>query len=354
MSREQLFAAFFFAALLFFLYQFYRILAVFLTPLLWAGLLALVFHPLQSRLSRILRKRNGLAAFLLTGLVVALVIVPTILIASLLVSESVAAYQHLQERIESGALARWWNDILAGILRPLAEYIPEPVRQGGLDLPALALKASDAASRFLVAQATGAVRNALAFVANFFLTTVALFFFLRDGERIASYVREVIPMEPQHRDAVLGRFYDTLTAVVQGSLVTAVAQGTFAGIGYWIVGVDFAVLFGCATAFLSLLPAGAAVVWLPITVYLAGNGLWGRALLLLLWGLFVVGGVDNLIRPWIIGGRTQISTLLLFFGILGGLQVYGILGMFLAPVIIATLVALVRIYREQYGTAQLP
>jgi len=156
-------------------------------------------------------------------------------------------------------------------------------------------------------------------------------------------------MEPQHKDAILARLYDTLLAVVQGTLVTAVAQGCLAAIGFWFLGVPFALLLGCAAAFLSLLPMGAPVVWMSVVAYFIAEAEYGRAVILLSYGIVIISGVDNFIRPLVIGGRTQIPTVFLFFGILGGLQAYGMLGIFLGPVLIAILVAFIRIYREQYA-----
>jgi predicted PurR-regulated permease PerM len=349
MTRQQLFAAFFFAVLLFLLYQFYLILELFLTPLAWAAVLALIFAPVQRWLSGRLRGRTALAAFLLTTLVIGTVIVPTIIVGALLVSESVDAFESLQRVVRDGSADAWLEQARSSAAGVLLGLIPEDLRQR-VDLPEMALRASNAASGFFVEQATGVVKNTLLFVVNFFLTTIALFFFLRDGERMTAYVRSVIPMEPRDREHILERFADTLTAVIQGTLLTASAQGLLAGIGFWIAGVDFAVLLGVGTALLAVLPGGAPVVWVPVTIYVAIFDSWAWALFLLIWGAAAVGGIDNVIRPLVIGGRTRIPTVILFFGILGGLRVYGILGLFLAPVVIAILVAFVRIYREQYAT----
>jgi predicted PurR-regulated permease PerM len=351
MNRQQIFAAFFFAVLLFLLYQFYLILEVFLTPLTWAALLALIFYPVQVWLTRRLREREGLAAFVLTTGVIAGVILPMTVIGILLVTESTAAFDTVQRVVQDGTAAAWIDHTRSNLLGVVWDYLPENVRQMHLDLPDMALRATNAASGVLVAQATGVIKNTLLFLLNFLLTTIALFFFLRDGKRISAYVRSVIPMEPKNRDHILQRLLETLAAVVQGTLATASAQGLLAGLGFWAAGVPFAVLLGVGTALLSLLPGGAPIVWIPVGLYVGFFQSWPWAIFVFLWGAFVVGTIDNVIRPLIIGGRTQIPTVFLFFGILGGLRVYGLLGMFLAPVVIAILVAFVRIYREQYATA---
>jgi predicted PurR-regulated permease PerM len=349
MSREQLFAAFFFSLLLFLSYQFYLIVSPFLAPLAWAALLALVFHPVQTALTALLRGRESAAAFILTTVVIAVVMVPTVFLGILLANESVALYQHTAEVLRRGELP--------AILQQARDWIPESLRSlmvpyiVDLDVKSIALTAANASSQFIATQVATVAKNIASFLVNFFLTTFALFFFFRDGRRMIQAIRDVLPMEPLHKDILLGRLDDTLSAVVQGTLVTAVAQGLLAGLGYWVLGVPFAVFLGCLTALLALLPFGTPLAWGSVAVYLAVSGSWIRALLLVAWGVSAVGTIDNVLRPLIIGGKTAIPTILLFFGILGGLQVYGILGVFLAPTVIAVFVAFIRVYKDRYATA---
>lgn len=351
MTRQQLFAAFFFAVFLFLLYQFYLMFEVFLGPLTWAALLALVFYPLQNRLTHVLRGRNSLAAFLLTTIVILVVIVPTVFLTILLANESVALYQRSTEVLGSGQLEQLFERVRASTPARAWKLIVPILQAWNVDVAGLAMKGANAISSFLVSQATDIAKNVAAFVVNFFLTTFALFFFFRDGPRMIDATRDVLPMEAKHKDLVLLRLYETLSAVVHGTLATAAAQGLLAGLGFWAAGVPFAVFLGCASAFASLLPFGAPIVWALVALYLGFTGFVWRAVMLALWGTVVVGTVDNVVRPLIIGGATQIPTMLLFFGIFGGLQAYGFLGIFLAPAVIAILVAFVRIYQERYTAA---
>ena len=351
MSRQQLFAAFFLVVLCFLLYQLYQILQIFLVPLTWAALLALIFYPVQAELTRRLGGRNGLAAFIFTTVVILVVMVPTVFVSILLANESVALYQRTTEFLSGDGPGL----LLARIEHLVPQRVLDAVRSllagGTIDVAALVRSGTSAASGFLVSQAAGVAKNVAQFVANFFLTTVALFFFFRDGARMVRVVRDSLPMERVHKDELLGRLYETVSAVVQGSLVTAAAQGLLAGVGYWALGVPFSLVFGCATALMSLVPMGPPLVWGGVAAYLFVTGAVLRGVLLVVWGVLAVGTVDNFLRPLIIGGRTEIPTVLLFFGILGGLNAYGFIGVFLAPVVIAILVATVRIYRDQYSTA---
>ncbi len=185
---------------------------------------------------------------------------------------------------------------------------------------------------------------------NAAMMLVALFFFFRDGDRIAALLRDLIPMAPGQKERILKRVYDTVSAVVQSTILIAVIQGIVAGLGYFLIGrLGTSVLLGFLTAVASLIPVvGAALIWLPTALYVMVTGEIWHGVGLLLWGAIAVGSVDNFVRPLVIGGRVEMPTLLLLFALLGGLQVYGFLGIFVAPVVVAVLLAFVDIYRETY------
>ena len=153
---------------------------------------------------------------------------------------------------------------------------------------------------------------------------------------------------------ILKRLYDTVTAVVQSTVLIAVIQGIVAGLGYFLIGrLAMSVLLGFLTAVASLIPVvGGALIWLPTALYVLVTGEIWRGVALLLWGAIAVGSVDNFVRLMVIGGRVEMPTLLLLFALLGGLQVYGFLGIFVAPVLVAVLLAFVEIYRETYVNAE--
>lgn len=354
MQREHLFAAFFFLVFLFLLYQFYLILSDFLGPLSYAGLLAFIFYPAYHRLCGLLNGREGLAATVMSLAVVLLVVVPAVYLLTMITMQSVALYQSVSEMMSSGRLHELMDRMRASRMGLLYGQVAPSIDALKIDIPEFAVRASQTVSTFLVAQAPAAAANVFRVVVFFFLTVFALFFFFRDGQRMVLGVRDLLPLDPAIKDQIMVRFSDTLTAVVLGTAATAVAQGVLGGIAYWGLGVPFALLLAGSTAFFSLLPYGGPLVWLGVAAYLAINGEYGRSIAMLAWGTIVIGTADNIIRPLVIGGRTQIPTILLFFSILGGLQAYGFIGLFLGPAIIATLVAFARIFREQYATAGQP
>jgi predicted PurR-regulated permease PerM len=225
--------------------------------------------------------------------------------------------------------------------------------QLSIDLSDLLLRATNWLSDEIVGQATSLARNVLLTVVNFVLMLVALFFFFRDGEAIAGGIRDLIPMEREHKDAIFARLYTTLTAVVQSMVLTAVMQGVLAGVGYSLIGnIQFSVFLGFITGLASFMPlAGPALVWLSVAAYLALTDHVARAIGLAVWGTLLVSTADNWIKPLFIGGRAKLPTFPLLLSILGGLKVYGFLGVFLGPVVLAILFAFVEIYREEYSAA---
>jgi predicted PurR-regulated permease PerM len=348
-SRELLFAAFFFAVFLFLLYQLYLFVAAFFAPLVWAAILALTFYPLTTRLVALFHGRRGLAAAVLVLAVTLVVVLPSFLLGSLLVREATDAYRRLQEAVQQGELLRLVEQVRGSRLGGFWVRVAPLFEQLSIDLSDLLLRATNWVSDQIVGQATSLARNLLVSVVEFVLMLVALFFFFRDGETMAGAVRDLLPMERAHKEAVAARLYATLTAVVQSMIVTATLQGFLAGLGYWASGISFSVFLGFITALASFLPlAGPAFVWSGAATYLALTGHVGHAIGLAVWGALVVSTADNWIKPLFIGGRAKLPTFPLLISILGGLRVYGFLGVFLGPVVLAILFAFVDIYREEY------
>jgi len=352
-SRERLFAAFFFVVLGLLLYQLFLFLAPFLRPLAWAAILALTFYPLTTWLIRLFRGSRTIAASVLVLLVLVLAVVPSILLGSLLVSEAAGAYDLVKELVQSGELNHLIDQVKSSRPGLLFDRVASPVIDSlNLDIFQLLLGATSYVSTQIASQTGAIARNVLESVVSGVLMLLALFFFFRDGERMSGAFRDLLPMDAEHKHAVFARVYDTLTAVVQSMVVNAVAQGLLGGFGYWAIGaLPFSTFLAFLTAIASFLPPfGAAFIWAPAAVYLMIVGNVVRGVFLLLWGLLVISMVDNIIRPLFIGGRARLPTFLLLFTILGGMSVYGFLGIFLAPVILAALLSFVDMYRELYAS----
>jgi predicted PurR-regulated permease PerM len=346
-NRDHLFTAFFFAVFFFLIYQFYLFLSPFAAPLFLAAVLVVTFSPLTARVLGRLRGSRSLSALVMTLGVVLLVLLPLLLVLSLLVSEASQFYERVEQiRSQGGEESRaiverfrtFWRD-LQGRFPPLA----------AVDFSHVPLEASKRIAGWVAAEGQALATGVAIGLLNASMMLVAMFFFFRDGDRIAVLLRDLIPMEPVYRDRILKRLYDTLQVVVQSSLAIAVLQGFVAGVGYaFLGGLSVSVFLAFLTGVASFVPVvGSALIWLPAAIYvLVAAELW-RGIALLLWGALAVGSVDNFVRPLMIGGRVQIPTVLLLFALLGGVQVYGMLGILVAPVVVAILIGFVEIYRER-------
>ena len=350
-ARGQLFVFFFFAAFLFLLYQLYRVLSGFLAPIAWAAILALVFYPLYLHVLRRWKWRDTSAAMALTALVTACVAVPAVSLSGVVTAQSVGLYKQLSEYVASGKLNQNIQQVRDS---RMGRWVQRLNRQGWeIDVGAILSGSAERVSNFAVSQVTAIARNIATFLLDFTIMVFTLFFFFRDGERMYRGLRDVIPMDPHDKDALFYRLYETLSAVMRGMVATAVVQGILTWIGLLIVSMPYAAFLGVLAGFLSLIPiAGPAAVWIPCAIYLAATGDLVRAGILAAYGTIVISLADNVLRPLLIGERTRLPTIFLFFGILGGVDAYGFLGIFLGPVLLALVVAFVNIYKEQYATAE--
>ena len=349
LARGQVVVYFFFAAFLFLLYQLYSVFSGFLTPIIWAAILAMLFFPLYTIVLRWCGGRETLAAFALTLGITAGVVLPTVSLSSVITREGASLYHRVSEYVTSGELNATIQRLHASRFGRLVDRL----EAYEIDWNAAARSSVDTVSSVIVSQVTSVARNVAVFLLDFTIMVFTLFFLFRDGERLYRGLRDVIPMDPGHKDAIFSVLYQTLSAVTQGMVATAVAQGVLTWVALWSLGLPYTAFLGVVAGFLSLIPfVGAAGVWIPCTIYLAASGDLVRAIILLVYGSLVISMVDNVLRPLLIGGQTRLPTLFLFFGILGGVQTYGVLGIFLGPVLLAIVIAFIRIYQEQFSTVE--
>jgi predicted PurR-regulated permease PerM len=215
------------------------------------------------------------------------------------------------------------------------------------------LQGAQVSSGFVVLQVRGIAQNVVLFTLNFVIVLVTLFFFLRDGAEFCYRIRRLLPMDHEHQERLFQNIVDAIYAVVHGSLVVAMVQGLLAGLAYWVLGVPFSVLWGVVTGFTALLPVGGStLVSVPVCIYLFLEGQTIKAVALLVWSFGIVGTVDNILKPLLIGNRLGLPVLFLFFGILGGLALFGALGIILGPVLFALLRVLLDLYIEEYGNVE--
>lgn len=310
------------------------ILLPFFNAVFWAMVLAIVFLPLQERLRRHLGPRRNLAALLTLGACVLVVILPLALVISLLVHEATQAY----EAIQSGRLNidAWLRQGIAALPDSLARLLS---RHGYADLDSLGDKLARLAtqgSRYITGQAVAIGQNTVSFLTSVLLMLYLLFFLLRDGTVIASRIRTALPLATMHKQRLLEKFTAVVRATLKGNFVVAGLQGALGGLIFALLGIQGAALWGAVMAFLSLLPAiGAALVWGPAALVFLLTGEMGKGVVLIVFGMGVIGLIDNLLRPLLVGKDTRMPDYVVLVSTLGGLALFGPSGFIIGPVIAA-------------------
>lgn len=352
MNQKWLVTAFFFALLLVILYLAFLIISPFLKAITWAAILAVMVYPAHAWLTKLVRGRATLSALVVTILIILLVFFPAFRLAGYLSQETIALAKIVRAAAESTEIEVAKNKPWVQELLRYWDTISFRLASFGIDIKKVAVQTVQATSGFVVSQAKEIAQDVLIFAVNFIISLFTFFFLLRDGKELCFQLRALLPMDQKHKELLFDNIVSSLYAVIHGCLVTALVQGVLAGIGYWVVGVPFALLLSAATAFAALFPVGgSALVWLPAALYLFLQGTYVQGTILLVWGTGIVGTVDNVLKPLFIGSRLRLPTLFLFFGILGGLSLFGALGLILGPVLLALLAALLDLYLKEYAKA---
>jgi predicted PurR-regulated permease PerM len=346
MSRSALFAVAFFGVFLYLLYQMLRMLAPYGSALLLAAVLAIALHPIHKWLVKLLRGRDKLSSLLMTFFVILLVIGPAIMLFGILTTQAVDVYQGITSGTQSGKLPAAWTEIIDRFLRHIAAY---PLLSA-IDMKGFLLKSIGSVSSGLAAQFGALLRNTVILAIDLTVMLIALFFFFLNGDNYYHSLIDMLPFSSEHKKTVARQVHDTFIAVINGVFLIALVQGVLTGIGFALFGLPVPVFWGSLAAICALLPVGgAALVWLPGVLFLYVKGSIVRSILLLFWGLVFVTLPDNFVKPILIGRKAKIPTFFLFISILGGLNVYGVFGVLLGPIVVTMLSAFIHIYREEYA-----
>ncbi|MCE1251878.1 MAG: AI-2E family transporter [Comamonadaceae bacterium] len=304
----------------------------------WAVVLAILFMPLHRRLLARMPKRHNLATLCTLGLCLLLVILPMAFISLSLVQEAAQVY----ERMRSGDLnfGRYGQQILAALpdwaTRLLAHFHLSSLADVQEKLSSAAVQAS----QFLATKAVNIGQNTLGFLVSIGIMLYLLFFLLRDGTALVARMRNAIPLDEAHKRDLGSKFATVVRATVKGNIVVAASQGALGGFIFWVLGIQAPVLWGVLMAFLSLLPAiGASLIWMPVAVYYFATGAATQGVILTAFGLFVIGLVDNLLRPLLVGKDTKLPDYLVLISTLGGMSLFGLTGFVIGPAIAALFVA---------------
>ncbi len=327
------------------------ILLPFYGAILWGSIIALLFAPLYRRLLPRLNGRRTPAALLTLLIVLVLVVLPFALVTASLAREAALVYQRMQSGELNPAL------YFRGVFAALPGWMTALLERFGLaDFDTLQRRVAAAltqGSQFIATQAFSIGQNTFEFVTGLLITLYLAFFLIRDGDGVACAVRRAIPLAPRHKQELLDKFATVIRATVKGNLLVAAVQGVLGGIAFWFLGVGAALLWAVLMAFLSLLPAvGAGLVWLPVALYFLITGAIWQGIALIAYGVLVIGLVDNLLRPVLVGKDTRMPDYVVMITTLGGMAVFGINGFVVGPAIAAMFIAVWHIYSTtRPGTA---
>jgi predicted PurR-regulated permease PerM len=331
----------FLGATAFVVYLCLQILRPFLNVIAWASVLAITFHPLH----RHLRERLGrpaLSALISSAVVVVTFVIPLLFVVGVAVDQLLAVGLSLQRQFADP------NALLATPLGRAYEWVS---RQLGLNADAVITWGTQNVSAVAGALAGYTVQIAASVtgaIISFIFIIFAMFLLFRDGDRMVARIPALLPFDRPQSEALLLRIRDAIHGGVFGVVVIALIQGTLLGSMFWILGIPSAALWAMVTVLTSVLPmVGSAGVWVPGVVYLILNGRWPAAIVLAVWGLVAVSGIDNFLRPKLVGGRVGLSELVMFFALLGGLRLFGVLGIVLGPVLFAIAASIIDVLSRQ-------
>jgi predicted PurR-regulated permease PerM len=316
----------------------YLLTAPFLPAFVWAVTFAVLLAPFETWLES---KLPPLVAVTLTVLTIGLVVgITVIFFGQQLVRQAAAGAELVDAKIKSGE----WSSALESQPRiaAIAGWIERQI-----NLPNVADSLAAWLKRAAVWLLTGSVAQATTFCLTFYL----LFFFLRDRRAALAACRSLSPLSDAETNGLLLRVRDTIHATVYGTLAVALAQGASGGLMFWWLGLSTPLLWGFVMGFLSMVPLiGAFVVWIPAAVFLCLDGSWGKAILLTLWGALAVGAIDNVLRPFLVGNRLKLHTVLIFVSVFGGMILFGTSGLILGPVTLTITLALLGTWRGRTAT----
>lgn len=328
------------------LYLCWTILRPFLSVLLWASVMTLVFYPAYTWWLRRLR-RAWLAALVTTGFVILTIVVPMIAVSSAVIRQLQGTASSVQERFAALLADPQQTARLQQVFDLASEYLGVDKTQVTEGLQ----QAVTTASGFLVQGTVNVLGGALGFVVSTFFVMFTMYYLFKDGARAVAVITDMLPLDRERGNLLVAHTGDIISASIYGVVVIAVVQGTLGGVMFWMLGLPSPVVWGVVMIVFATIPMlGTFVVWVPAAIFLAVTGHWLKAVVLTGWGALVIEMVDNFLRPRLVGQRAQMHELLIFFSVLGGLQVFGVLGILLGPVIVALGLALFEAFRGGDGT----
>ncbi len=328
-------------------YLLYIILVPFWIPFFWAIVLTILFYPFYSWLKRRLRISDSIASILTCTIIVIFLAVPVTFIAMALVDEIVDIYKWAETYIRESKF-----DIQSSpysILSYLDNMLGKYIEISTLDIKNIVLKSAKEASTYMIQNLRGMISNFTGFILNVILSIFAMYYLFKDGNKLVNNVKTLLPLSETDKNKIFQKNHEVIYATLYGGVLVAAVQGALGGISFWILGLSSPVFWGTIMAILSFIPmVGPAIVWIPAAIYLFIKANYLEAIILVVLGVFIIGLVDNILRPIVVSGKTKIHPLLLLFSILGALKVLGFIGIIAGPIILSLALVVIEIYKASY------
>lgn len=347
MENKKLFYLFIGTATAITLYLTYLVFKPFLSPIVLGIIFSIVFHPTYLKLLDFTKGRRTIASLITCLLITMIIIVPLTYVTTVFVGEITSAYNRFDEVMQSGTYRDLFpfldNPAVHGFYKKISRHIE--VLQ--IDIKTVFMNAFREVSSYSVGIMTGAAMNVVIFILNIILMLFTIYYLLRDSDTIAIEIKRMIPLTERQNDRIFKRLKEIISATLYGTITSAAAQGFLGWLAFWALGIGSPVIWGVVMGLLAVLPVlGAFFIWLPASLFLLIQGSYVKAIILFLWGSLVISLIDNLIWPILVSGKAMLHPLATFFGILGGIIVFGPIGLFAGPFVIALFLILVEIIRE--------
>lgn len=347
MKNKKLFYLFIGTATGITLYLTYLVFAPFLSPIVLGIIFSIVFHPTYIKLLDLTKGKRSLASIITCLFITMIIIVPLIYVTAVFVGEITSAYNRFDKLMQSGTdrnLFPFWDDPRFQDIYLKANRHFAALQ---IDLKAASLNALKEIASYSVSMMPGVVMNVVIFVLDIILMLFTMYYLLKDSDTIVAEIKEMIPITEQQSERIFTRLKDIIYATLYGTFICAAAQGFLGGLAFWALGLRSPVVWGVVMGLLAVFPIlGAFFVWVPASVFLIVQGSFIKGIILFLWGFLVVSTVDNLIWPILVSGRAMLHPLATFFGMLGGIIVFGPIGIFAGPFVIALFLILLDIVKE--------
>ncbi len=327
------------------------IISPFLPSIVIGAVIATGFYPIHRRILKVLNNKRTAASIISFMLILGILLAPVTWFVSYITDQAIDIYSYVEihvgdvfddvqlipEKIE--------NSFVGKYIEQASDFAPIKME----DVVGFATSAVQNVSQFLVAQTTSFAKSLSVLAFHLFVLLLSTFFFLRDGDKVIHEFKELIPVARKYRKILFDKLQAMSRGILYGIFGAAMAQGFLGGIGFALAGIENAAFWGTIMAFFSIVPyVGATLIWIPAALILFITGHWVAGLFLVLWGMFVVGTVDNFIKPIVIGESARIHPLLSFLTILGGIFTMGLPGLIIAPYLLSLALTFLYIYKLEY------